>query len=126
MNKVIMTGRLCADPETGTTQSGINYANIRIAVDRITKEKNQTADFFACTAWRQTADFIGKYFTKGRKVIIEGSLQNSEYTAQDGGKRTKTTIVIDRAEFADGKPETAQAAAPQGFAVVEKDPDLPF
>lgn len=125
MNKVIMTGRLCADPETGTTQSGINYANIRIAVDRISKG-NQTADFFNCTAWRQTAEFIGKYFTKGRKIVLEGSLQNSEYTAQDGSKKQKTVIIIDRAEFADGKNESAQSAAQPEFTVVEKDPDLPF
>lgn len=124
MNKVIMSGRLCADPECGTTQSGINYANIRIAVDRIAKEKNQTADFFACTAWRQTADFIGKFFTKGRKVLIEGSLQNSEYTAQDGSKKSKTTIIIDRAEFADSKPDAS--ASTQGFTPVKDDPDLPF
>ena len=85
VNKVILIGRLCADPEFRQTTSGIAVCRIRLAVDRPKqKDQEQQADFVNCTAWRNTAEFISRYFTKGKKIIVEGSLRNNDYTDNNG------------------------------------------
>ena len=130
-----MCGRLTKDVELRQTQSGVPVATFSIAVDRRAKVNGERqADFFDCVAWRQTAEFVKTYFGKGRKILVEGSLQNREYTAQDNSKRRITEIIVDNVEFADSRQDAqgimAQEApkpAPQGFMEVEDDGDsLPF
>lgn len=103
MNRVILMGRLARDPEINTTQSGNTIARMTIAVDRMSKDKG--ADFINLTAWNQTAQFAGKFLSKGRQILVEGRIQTGSYTAQDGEKRYTTTVIADRIEFADSKPK---------------------
>ena len=100
-NRVILMGRLTKDPELRTTQSGITMCRFSIAVDRSFAkqgEERQT-DFFDITVWRQQAEFVCKYFTKGRMIHVEGRLQNDNYTDQNGVKQYRTAIVADRIDF---------------------------
>ncbi len=114
-NKVILGGRLASDPEMRATQSGVSMASFSIAVNRRFQSKdaqgqNQqpTADFFNCTAWRQQAEFVCRYFKKGSSIFIVGSIQNRSYTDQQGQKRTVTDIVVDEVNFVDSKGEGPQ------------------
>ena len=109
MNKVILIGNLANDPEGRTTQSGISQSTFRIAVQRrfANAQGVREADFFTVIAWRQTADFCNRYLTKGRKVAVEGSIQNRSYDAQDGSKRYVTEIIADDVEFLDSKGSAA-------------------
>ena len=129
MNSVIMSGRLTKDVEVRTTPSGLQVANFSIAVEKRerTNSGEHQADFFSCVAWRQTAEFISRWFSKGRKIIVRGSLQNREYTAQDGSQRRVTEIIVEEADFADSKGSNAEQAQPEskGFTPAEED-DLPF
>ena len=104
MNKVILIGRLCADPEFRQTTSGIAVCRIRIAVDRPKqKDQERQADFIGCTAWRSTAEFISRYFTKGQKIIVEGSLRNNDYTDNNGVKHYSMDVLIQNVEFGESK-----------------------
>ena len=105
MNKVILSGRLVADPELRTTQSGTQVATYRIAVDRrfTNQQGEREADFFNCIAWKNNADFAGRYLRKGTKILIEGRLQSRSYDAQDGSKRHVTEVVVDSTEFCESK-----------------------
>jgi single-strand DNA-binding protein len=104
MNKVILIGRLCADPEFRQTTSGIAVCRIRLAVDRPKqKDQEQQADFVNCTAWRNTAEFISRYFTKGKKIIVEGSLRNNDYTDNNGVKHYSMDVLIQNVEFGESK-----------------------
>ena len=104
MNKVILIGRLCADPEFRQTTSGIAVCRIRLAVDRQKqKDQEQQADFVNCTAWRNTAEFISRYFTKGKKIIVEGSLRNNDYTDNNGVKHYSMEVLIQNVEFGESK-----------------------
>lgn len=104
MNKVILIGRLCADPEFRQTTSGIAVCRIRLAVDRPKqKDQEQQADFVNCTAWRNTAEFISRYFTKGKKIIVEGSLRNNDYTDNNGVKHYSMEVQIQNVEFGESK-----------------------
>jgi single-strand DNA-binding protein len=109
-------GRLVKDPELRRTQSGTSVTSFRIAVDRDFKSQNgeKKADFFDIVAWRQTAEFVSKYFTKGRMAIIEGRLQTRDWTDRDGNKRVATEIIADNVYFGDSKRDSADgyAAAP--------------
>lgn len=132
MNKVIMIGNLTRDPEAFTTQNGIARSKFDIAVQRRYKDTNgkREADFFTVIAWRQTADFVNKYLTKGRKVAVEGCVQNRSYTAQDGSKRWATEIIADSVEAVGGRESEqinneARQPSNEGFTEVD-DPDLPF
>lgn len=102
MNKIILLGRLTRDPEIRTTSSGTTTANFTVAVNRNFKNKdgNYDADFLPCVAFRQTADFISKYFKKGRMISLEGRVQTRNYEAEDGTKRYVTEIVVEGVEFA--------------------------
>ena len=110
MNKVILIGNLANDPEPFTTQSGISRSTFRIAVQRRFSNAQgvREADFFTVIAWRQTADFCNRYLTKGRKVAVEGSIQNRSYDAQDGSKRYVTEIIADNIEFVGSRDEAGQ------------------
>ena len=144
MNKVILIGNLANDPEPFTTQSGISRSTFRVAVQRrfANAQGVREADFFTVIAWRQTADFCNRYLTKGRKVAVEGSIQNRSYDAQDGSKRYVTEIIADSVEAVGGRDEgqgqarprdegpTPPPAAPAGPAMNDftevDDDELPF
>lgn len=119
LNNVTLMGRLVADPELKTTQNGISVAAFRLAVERNYAPQGQErqADFIPCVAWRQTAEFISKYFAKGRMIAVEGSLQSRNYEDKNGQKRTAYEVIVDQAYFADSKPASAgQASAPAASA----------
>ena len=127
-------GRLTADVELRQTTSGIAVCNFTVAVDRPgTNKDNKITDFFDCTAWRQTAETICKYFKQGDPLGIIGSLQNDRYTDKDGNNRTKTEISVDQIFFLprrkpreQGEQETQETTASEGgFTAVETD-ELPF
>ncbi len=112
-NKVILGGRLTADPELKTTPSGISVTSFTIAVNRRYGAKSGTeepqADFFNVTAWRQTAEFITRYFRKASSICVMGSIQTRTWTDQQGMKRFATEIVADEAFFVDAKSESPLA-----------------
>lgn len=134
MNRVILLGRLVADPETRMTQSNIAMCRFKLAVNRPGKDAG--ADFFQITAFRKTAEFVEKWVKKGQQVLIEGYLRNNQYTDKDGNKRYSDDIHADKVYFADSKRESGQQTqqAPQqieqgesGFYQLnENDEDLPF
>lgn len=100
MNKVILHGKCAKDPDVKTTQSGQTVARVTIAVDRYTKAgEERKADFISCTAWGQTAQFLAKYFQKGKEILAEGRIQTGSYTDKDGRKVYTTDVVLDRVEF---------------------------
>ena len=115
-NKVIIGGRLTADPELKSTQSGLSVTTFTVAVNRRFGSKNEgeaQADFFNVTAWRQTAEFICKHFRKASSICVMGSLQTRSWTDQNGQKRYATEIVADEAYFVDAKAEMTAAPAQQ-------------
>ena len=139
-NKVILGGRLTADPELKQTPSAIAVTSFSIAVNRRTTKENeaqaQNADFINCVAWRNTAEFICRYFKKGSSICVTGSLQTRNWTDGQGQKRYATEVVIDEAHFVDSKSEsgaefgapafsTPREAAPK-FEELSNDDDLPF
>lgn len=103
LNRIVIMGRLVRDPELRRTQSGTAVTSIRIAVDRDFKSQDgeKKADFFDVVAWRATAEFVAKYFTKGRMAVVEGRLQTREWTDKEGGRRVSTEIVADNVYFGD-------------------------
>lgn len=106
INKVILMGRLTADPELRQTPSGISMCRFRVAVDRGYKSKDtgeRQADFINVTAWRQTAEFVSRYFSKGRMIIVEGSLRNNDYTDQNGVKHYSMDVQADNVTFGESK-----------------------
>ena len=106
MNKVIMMGRLTRDPETryGQGATGVAVGNFSIAVDRRFKREGEPdADFFDCTVFGKQAEFVEKYLKKGTKVVLDGRLQNDNYTNKEGQKVYGTRIVVDSVEFAESK-----------------------
>lgn len=130
MNKVFLIGRLGGDPEMKSTKDGTAVARFNIAVDN-RYDKDKPAQWFTVICFRQTAEFVSRYLSKGRKVAVEGSLQTRSYDAQDGSKRFVTEVIADNVEFCDSKPEGGQkSAAPKNDEFVELDDDsldsLPF
>lgn len=130
MNKVILIGRLVADPEIRYTQSGKAVASYRLAVDRPFKQDGQQeADFINCVAWGKTGEFAGNYLHKGTKIAIEGRIQTGSYE-KDGVKHYTTDVVVDRHEFCEsrssGQAATANSNAGQAFTELDDDGDLPF
>lgn len=118
-NRVILMGRLTKDPELKTTQTGVNMCRFSIAVERKYSGKNaeKQTDFFDITAWRQTADFVCKYFSKGNMILVEGSLQNNNYTDNNGVKHYSTVIIAENVSFTGEKTNNQnngyQQAIPQ-------------
>ena len=111
MNKVILIGRLTADPELRQTQSGIASCRFTVACDRRFADKNtgeRQADFISCTAWRQTAEFVSRYFSKGKLICVEGSLRNNNYQDKNHPDVTHytTDVQVDNVEFVGGKGES--------------------
>lgn len=126
-NKVILGGRLTDTPELKTTGSQIVYTDFTIAVNRrASKQGDAATDFIRCTAWRENAENIVKWFQKGGSICIEGSLQVRQWTDNEGKKRSATDVVVDRWTFVDGKSDgkTEITTSPK-FEDVPDD-DLPF
>lgn len=133
LNRIILMGRLVRDPELRRTQSGTAVAAIRLAVDRDYKTQSgeRQADFFDVVAWRATAEFVSKYFAKGRMAVVEGRLQTRDWTDKDGNKRVTTEIVAETVYFGDSRRSTdagAESGQPAGgFAEIpEGEGELPF
>ena len=119
MNKVIMIGNLANDPEAFTTQSGLSRSTFRLAVQRryTNQQGVREADFFTIVAWRGTADFCNRYLRKGRKVAVEGSIQNRSWENDDGQKRYITEIIAESVEALgsskNGDPGPEEPPAPK-------------
>ena len=148
LNKVILGGRLTADPELKQTPNGIPVVTFSIAVNRRFQSKEnaqQQTDFFNVTAWRATAEFVSRYFRKGSSICVIGSLQNRTWTDQQGAKRYATDVIADEIQFVDSRGEGSMGAQPQGgytpdayapsyssmgatpkFEEIKTDDDLPF
>lgn len=143
LNKVIIAGHLTNDPELKQTPSGVSTTSIRIAVNRrYSKEGNTEADFLTIVAWRQTAEFICRYFKKGYAICVTGAIQTRTRTDEDGGNRYAVEIVADEAMFVDGKKTSADgeksaqkeptelSARPSvgtpNFETISNDDGLPF
>ena len=147
LNKVVLCGRLTADPELNQTQqNGIAVVSFTLAVNRrFTRgadgQSNSQADFISCVAWRQTAEFISRYFKKGSSLCVTGSIQTRTWNDNTGAKRYATEVVVDEAMFVDsradsaaqtgyvpdayGSPSFSSGDAPN-FEEVKTDDDLPF
>jgi single-strand DNA-binding protein len=125
MNKVILMGRLTKDPELRNTQQGTMVCSFSMAVNRrFVKEGQQNADFINCTAWRNTAEFVSKYFSKGNMIAVVGSLQTRTWEGQDGKKQYAMDVVVDEAYFTGSKESTSPSpsAMPsefEGFTVAD-------
>ena len=114
LNRVLLQGRLTAEPEMRHTQSGVSVANLRLAVDRDFNDKEtgeRGVDFFSLTAWRGQAEFIVAYFHKGDQMIVDGKLQQSQYTDKEGITRYVTNVIVESAYFcgSSGKRENGQS-----------------
>lgn len=144
MNKAIIAGHLTHDPELKQTQSGTSVCTFSVAVNRrYSKEGDQTADFLTVTAWKQTAEFVTRYFNKGSSICVVGSIQTRSWKDQNGNNRSTTEILADEVLFVDGKTDAPQqnaspneytqppvtspalSAAPK-FEELKTDDDLPF
>ena len=108
LNKIIIMGRLTRDPELRRTQSGTAVTSFSIACDRDFKSQSgeKETDFIDVVAWRSTAEFVSKYFTKGRMAVVEGRLQMRDWTDKDGNKRTSAEVVADNVYFGDSKRDS--------------------
>ena len=143
MNVVVLVGRLTDNPELRKTNNDISVTRFSIAVDRQFKSgEERQADFINIVAWRQSAEFICRYFTKGQRIGIEGSLRMNRFTDKDGNNRTSYEVVVNNAHFVESKRDSgnagsyapAPASAPQSFsnsdsgdfAEISTDDDLSF
>lgn len=132
MNKAILVGRLTRDPELRTTANGVSVCSFSIAVNKRFKnaDGNYEADFINCTAWRQTAEFVSKYFTRGRMIGVVGSIQTRNYDDKDGKKVYVTEVAADEVYFVESKGDnnnnTAPVADVNAFAPVDDTDELPF
>ena len=144
-NLVVLTGRLTADPELKTTQSGVSVVSFCVAVQRQYKSgEDPITDFINVVAWRHTAEFVTKYFHKGNMIGVEGSIQTRKYTDKDGNNRTAFEVLANNVQFVEGKrnstdvnvatdspdplPALAENLQNVGFtqANISDDDDIPF
>jgi single-strand DNA-binding protein len=126
LNKIFIMGRLTRDPELRRTQTGTPVASFTLAVDRDFKDKStgeRTTDFIDVVAWRQTGEFVSRFFNKGRMAVVEGRLQIREWTDKDGNKRRSAEVVADNVYFGDSRREgdggfsaPAYGSAPSGYS----------
>lgn len=140
MNIVGLMGRLTFEPEIRVTTSGVSVLRFQIACDRAYQKagEERKTDFIDCVAWRQTAEFIGKYFHKGSMIAIEGTIQTDNYTDNNGNNRKQVEVIANNVSFCGSKADNnnnAQAAPAQEYTsadnsdseeIVEDDDDLPF
>ena len=113
-NRIILVGNLVSDPELKSTSNGVNVTRFRIAVGR-RFAKNGEADFFDIVAWRNTAEFVCKYFSKGKPILVSGALQNRTWTDTEGNKRFATEIIADEVSFVGGKGDNAAAPSAPSY-----------
>ena len=140
LNSIIVMGRLTADPELRSTSSGLSVTSFTVAVDRgyaRTGEERKT-DFIPVVAWRQTADFVSKYFRKGSMIAVQGSLQSRSYEDKNENKRVAYEIIADQVSFCGSKAESGTGSydsvspssynnsSADDFSSVVEDDDLPF
>jgi len=114
LNRIILMGRLTRDPELRQTQSGASVANFSLAVDRDFKDKQtgeKTTDFIDIVAWRSSAEFVSRFFTKGRMAVVEGRLQLRDWTDKDGNKRRTAEVLAEHVYFGDSRRDTEAGAA---------------
>ena len=119
LNHITLMGRLVRDPELRRTGSGVAVASFRIAVDRDYSPKDggeRKADFIDCVAWRQTGEFISKYFAKGRMIVVDGKLEMRDWTDKEGNKRTSAEVIVENAYFGDSKRDGDSGASYGGNA----------
>ena len=131
MNKAILMGRLTKEPELKSTQNGISRCSFTLAVDRRFKNADgeRETDFINCTAWRSTAEFISKYFRKGQRIAVVGSIQVRSYETDAGERRYITEVIAEEAYFADGYQSGSQGqnnASGSDYFNADDDEDLPF
>lgn len=142
LNKIVIMGRCGSDPELRKTPNGLDVSTVNLAVDRDFKDKGtgETAtDWIPVVAWKNTAVFLAKYFTKGRMAVVEGRLQMRDWTDKEGNKRRSAEVVADNVYFGDSKRDDAPANAPACGApsapvdgrsdfeeITEEDGELPF
>lgn len=144
INAVVLMGRLVRDPEIRTTTSGKSVCSFSLAVERdFQRSEEKTADYFDCVAWGNTAEFVGKYFHKGRMIALQGRLQALTYKDREGNNRKAVEVIADKVSFTGEKAEsTAGREAPketkeppaayesgnlsEGFEALSDDEDLPF
>lgn len=113
LNRIILMGRLTHDPELRRTQSDTPVCSFSLAVDRDYKRDGEKeTDFIDIVAWRSTADFVSKYFTKGRMAVVEGRLQIRDWTDKEGGKRRSVEVIADNVYFGDSKPKDSGSDVP--------------
>ena len=128
LNHIVLQGRLTRDPELRRTATGLSVASLTLAVDRDFADREtgkRGTDFIDIVAWRSTADFAAKYFTKGNLAVVSGRLQIRTWTDKEGNKRKAAEIVADNVYFGgDKKEETKPSVA--DFAVIDDDDELPF
>lgn len=139
LNNITIMGRLTRDPELRTTNSNVPVASFTIAVDRDFKAQNgeKETDFIDVVVWRSTAEFVSKYFSKGRMAVVQGRLQIRSWTDKDGNKRKNAEVVADNVYFADSKKDASEGfgttydaqpmASTTGFTEInDDDSGLPF
>lgn len=138
LNHVTLLGRLAQDPTVRQTQTGVSVASFDIAVQVPSKDRNTPPDWIPIVCWRETADFAGRFLSKGRQIVVEGRVASRKYTAQDGSNRKVVEVVASRIYFADSGSAGNQSGAPTapaapaqnegfggGFTEVPDD-ELPF
>lgn len=127
MNSIIIKGRLTRDPELRHTQSDISVASFTVAVDRrFTPEgQEKQADFIDCVAWRTTGENISKFFTKGKEILVRGSLQSRKWEDKDGNKRTSWEVIVDEFDFCGPKQDGQAAGFKPAGAAVDVQPPAP-
>ena len=138
LNRVLIQSRIGKDIELRHTQSGVSVVSFSIAVDRDFKDKatgEKAVDWVNVTAWRSTAEFVSKYFSKGRMAVVDGKLQTNTWTDKDGNKRSSLEVVADSVYFGDSRKKESEGNAPesdlpeqngQEFSEVDDDGELPF
>ena len=127
MNKVILMGRLTRDPEMRQTPNGVAVCSFSIAVNRrFAKEGQQQADFINCSAWRQQAEFICKYFTKGSMIAVVGQLQSRSWDNQEGKRQYSTDVMVDEVYFTGSRAESHTTGGNENYAPAPQRQDTSF
>ena len=130
VNKTIIQGRLVRDPELRRTQSGTAVASFTVAWSEKHKETEKKL-FLPCVAWKNSAEFVANYFSKGSEIVVEGSLTSRQWQDKNGSNRETVELVVDRLHFCGPKRDSqptaySRNAAAADYAVIEDDSDLPF
>lgn len=122
MNRSVLMGRLTKDPEIRTTQNGHSVASFTLACDRRFKDADgeRQTDFIPCVAWRQTAEFANRYFSKGDRMLVEGTIQPRSWEDQEGQRRYITEVIVDQIYFCESKRQAASETATYGYSDPEK------